>query len=150
MLAKTHFVIGLAISLYFLSHVNHKLIFIPVVLLATFLPDIDSGFSSLGRRWPLRGVQMFTDHRGIMHSYTVCVVISLIFAFFLPVVALPFFLGYSFHLLADSFTSNGIKPFWPLKYVSKGLVRTGGSVEQAIFYTFIIINVVLLIGLFLY
>ena len=144
MIWKTHLAIGLAVALYFANHSSKPLIFIPVVLIASFFPDIDSGFSYIGRRAIFKPVQLVVSHRGIIHSYTACIALSLLIAFFYPVLALPFFLGYSFHLFADSFTSQGIKPFWPLKAVSKGAVTTGGKIDKAIFYTFVLVDFVLL------
>ena len=144
MIWKTHVAIGLAVALYFSTHVNKPLIFIPVVLIASFFPDIDSGFSYVGRKAIFKPVQWTVSHRGIIHSYTLCIALSLLIAFFYPIMALPFFLGYSFHLFADSFTPQGIKPFWPLKAVSKGAVTTGGKMDKTIFYTFVLIDSVLL------
>lgn len=140
--------IGLAIGLYFLPFVTYKFWFIPVILIASVLPDIDSASSSIGRKSIFRPAQAFLTHRGPLHSYTVCVALSSVFAFFLPIFALPFFLGYSFHLFADSFTINGIKPFWPWRFESSGIVRTGGMMDRTLFVTFIIVNLFLLIMLF--
>ncbi len=148
MIKRTHLVIGLAIALYFLPLVKHKFLFIPIVLAASILPDIDSGFSQIGRKKIFRPVQMVFTHRGPLHSYTVCVFFSLIFAFIYPVFALPFFLGYSFHLFLDSFTINGIKPFWPFRYQSSGVARTGGMVDRFLFFGFLIIDIVLSLLLF--
>ena len=147
MLRRTHIVIGLATALYFIPYVTHKLLFIPLVLFSTLLPDLDSQFSLIGRKMIARPIQLFTDHRGFLHSYTFCIAISSLFAFFYPIVALPFFLGYSFHLFADSFTVKGIRPFWPLKFVSAGSVNTGGKVEIAIFWVFVLINIFMIIFL---
>ena len=148
MIKKTHLAIGLAISLYFLPFVKYKLLFIPIILIASLLPDIDSRFSHVGKKKIFRPVQIFFEHRGPLHSYTVCIIISLIFAFFYPIFALPFFLGYSFHLLADSFTVRGIKPFWPLKYVSNGIIKTGGLTDRSIFWCFAVMDVFLFVLLF--
>jgi inner membrane protein len=144
MIWKTHLAIGLAVALYFLSHVNKPMIFFPVVLASSFFPDIDSKFSYIGKKALSRPIQWTVSHRGIVHSYTLCIALSLLIAFFYPVFALPFFLGYSSHLFADSFTVQGIKPFWPLKAVSKGPVTTGGKIERVIFYTFVLIDAVFL------
>ncbi len=149
MIWKTHFAIGFAAALYFSTRVNRPLIFIPIVLLASLLPDIDSGFSKLGKKPIFRPVQMASSHRGIFHSYTFCIAASIIIAFFYPVLALPFFLGYSFHLFADSFTPQGIRPFWPLKSTSSGLVAAGGRIDKTIFYIFVIIDAIFL-GSFAY
>ena len=144
MIWKTHIAIGLAVALYFAGKVTHPMVFVPVVLFASLLPDIDSGFSYLGRKPIFRPIQMVSSHRGIMHSYTMAVFLALVLAFFYPILALPFFLGYSFHLFADSFTSQGIRPFWPLKSVSTGAVSVGGKVDKTLFYTFVFIDLVLL------
>ncbi len=149
MLWKTHLAIGLAVALFFAAKVTHPFIFIPVVLFSSLFPDIDSSFSRLGRKPVFIPVQIVSSHRGIVHSYTLAVFLSLILASFYPILALPFFLGYSFHLFADSFTQQGIKPFWPFKGVSKGAVSVGGKSDKIIFYTFVIIDAVLL-GSFVY
>ena len=149
MLWKTHLAIGLAAALYFSMHVNYPMLFIAITIASGFFPDIDSRFSYLGKNLVARPLQMATDHRGIIHSYTLCILLSFGIALLLPTVALPFFLGYSFHLLGDSFTPQGIRAFWPLKGISKGMIRTGGKIEKAIFYTFVIIDVVL-IGTIIY
>jgi membrane-bound metal-dependent hydrolase YbcI (DUF457 family) len=149
MLRRTHIAIGLAIGLYFLPFINHKLLFIPIILIASVLPDIDSISSHIGKRKIFRPLQAIFVHRGPLHSYTFCVGFSFVFAFIYPVVALPFFLGYSFHLFADSFTRRGLRPFWPLKFVSSGVVRTGRIVDRTIFYTMVIIDLFLFILLFL-
>jgi len=149
MIWKTHMAIGIAVALYFVGKVTHPLIFIPTVLFSSLFPDVDSGFSYLGRKPVFRPVQAVSPHRGIIHSYTLAIILSLILAFFYPILALPFFLGYSFHLFADSFTPQGIRPFWPLKSMSKGIVATGGKIDKTIFYTFVFIDLVLL-GSFIY
>ena len=149
MLRRTHLAIGLAVMLYFLPHVNDKVIFIPILLISSLLPDIDSGFSFFGRKAIAKPIQFISSHRGFFHSYTFCIIASILLALFYPVFALPFFLGYSFHLLADSFTINGIKPFWPFRFSSSGNVRVGGKMEYVIFFVFIILDVFLLLFLFI-
>jgi membrane-bound metal-dependent hydrolase YbcI (DUF457 family) len=148
MLRRTHLVIGLGIALSFISHVNNQFLFLFVVMLATVLPDIDSGFSALGKHWFTKPVQLFVSHRGFLHSFTFCITVSILLAFIYPPVALPFFLGYALHLFADSFTMQGIRPFWPLKASSKGPVNTGGVVEDAIFWTMAVLDVFILASLF--
>lgn len=149
MLLRTHVAVGLAVAFYFLPHVVNKLYFIPVVLIASTLPDIDTGYSSIGRKKIFRPVQLMTKHRGIFHTYTLCIAVSILFAFFYPVIALPFFLGYSFHLILDTFTPQGITPFWPLKIRVSGNVKTGGTIDTAIFYISLIFAVALLIKFFI-
>ena len=52
-----------------------------------------------------------------------------------------FFLGYSLHLLADSFTKAGITPFWPYSRIAKGHLITGGVVEKGIFFMFVFLDI---------
>jgi len=148
MIKRTHLAVGLAIGLYFLPLVAHKFFFIPIVLIGSLLPDIDSATSTLGKRRIFRPIQVFLRHRGPLHSYTICALICLVFAFFYPVVALPLFFGYSFHLFLDSFTVSGIRPFWPLKVQSSGMARTGGVADKMLFSVFSLIDVFLFILLF--
>jgi len=132
----------------FVQHINNQLVFVGMVLLATVLPDLDSSFSSWGRHLIFRPLQFFVKHRGIIHSFTTGVIASVAIAFFWPVASLGFFVGYSVHLICDSFTKEGIQPFWPLKAKSKGFIVTGGRIEESIFIFLILVNV-LLVGLFL-
>ncbi len=143
MLLRTHLAIGIAVALYFMPFVNEPWTFVIITIFASLLPDADSAFSHIGRKKVFKPIQLMTSHRGILHTYTFAVIISVLLGFFWPIVALPFFLGWSFHLLADSFTKLGIKPFWPLKAKSTGMVRTGGAIDKAIFITFLIIDVIL-------
>jgi inner membrane protein len=149
MIKRTHLAIGLALALLFLPSVNYKLIFFPIVLICALLPDIDSPDSYFGHHRIWKPLQFVVEHRGVFHSFTLCILFSLAFAFFVPVLALPFFLGYSCHLFADSFTQEGITPFWPWKRTSTGLLRTGGSIEYGIFIGFIIADVLLFAKLFI-
>lgn len=143
MLMRTHLAIGIGIALYFLPHIANKLIFFPIVVLTSLLPDVDSPNSAFGQRLIFKPFQWLFSHRGPIHSYTLCVLLSVLLAFFYPTLSLPFFLGYSFHLAIDSFTVNGIMPFWPLKFQIRGKIRTGGKIEQGIFFTMVIMDVFL-------
>ena len=144
---KTHLAIGVFLTLLLLPSVTHRVIFVPIVLLASLLPDIDSAYSTFGHKRIFRPLQLFVKHRGIIHSLTFCVFITALFAFLIPVLALPFFLGYGGHLLADSLTLDGIRPFWPLKKRASGKILTGGMIEQGIFIALIAANVLLVVSL---
>lgn len=145
---RTHLVINLLFILLFLPSVSDEFIFIFVALLATFLPDIDTGFSTLGKSGGGKLLQFFVRHRGFIHSFTFCIIISIALAAFLPILALPFFLGYSLHLLVDSFTLEGIKPFWPFNASSSWRLRTGSRMETALFVLFLIIDLLVFVFLF--
>jgi hypothetical protein len=49
----------------------------------------------------------------------------------------------------DSFTVDGIRPFWPLNTSLTGKIRTGGKMEFMMYVIFVILDVVMLISLFL-
>lgn len=149
MMLKTHLAIALSAIMLMIGAVEYKFAFVAITLVATLLPDIDSGFSTLGRKVIFRPIQFFTKHRGVIHSFTLCIIVSLFFAVYFPLFALPFFLGYGLHLIVDSFTSEGIKAFWPLKKEFKGPVRVGGTIENALFVGFCIADVILFISVFI-
>ncbi len=143
MLFRTHLAIGVFALVLFLPVVESKLFFGMMVLIGTLVPDIDNAFSKFGRNFFSKFVQATTSHRGIVHSLTLCFGLSLVLAFFIPVLAFGFFLGYSLHLIADSFTKRGIKPFWPWKKTAQGFLVTGSVVEKGVFVMFVIIDFVL-------
>lgn len=137
MLIRTHIAITIFGILILIQNVNHKTVFVVAALLAAFIPDADSENSAMGRKSPSKFFQFFTKHRGIAHSFIFLILITLGMVFIFPAVALGFFLGYGLHLFADSFTKNGITPFYPFsKAKSKGRVTTGGKFEIIIFIVF--------------
>lgn len=146
MLIKTHLVLVLFLMLVFLPHVTYKAVFFVVLLIASLIPDIDNAFSTLGKNRIFRILQWITKHRGVWHSLTFCIVISIVLTFVYPPSAFPFFLGYGMHLFVDSFTVEGIRPFWPLNSSISGKVTTGGKIEYLIFVMFSIFDVILLIS----
>ena len=107
---KTHVAFGAFLALVFLPFIVHKWIFVPIVLFCSLLPDIDCMHSYLGRYKILRPMQWIVKHRTLFHSLTFAVIISLLFAFYIPILAFPFFLGYVGHLFSDSITPEGIRP----------------------------------------
>ena len=148
MLLRTHLTFGIFMIILFLQHVNHKLIFVSMVFIATIFPDLDSSFSSWGRHLVFRPLQFFVKHRGIMHSFSFAILISVFLTIFWPVASFGFFIGYSVHLICDSFTKQGIKPFWPLKFKSKGPLRSGSRTESSIFIFLIVVDVLLFFKVF--
>lgn len=149
MLFKTHLATTLFSVLFLISHVEYKFAFLVVALVAGVLPDIDSGFSIPGKQSLFRPLRFLTRHRGFFHSLTFCILVTAFLVAYLPIYALPFFLGYSLHLFADSFTVDGIKPFWPFRYESRGLLKTGSVFEHALFIGFCIVDAVLIANFFL-
>lgn len=148
MLIRTHFAFIVMALILFVPHVENNVLFIFVALIATMLPDIDSGFSTLGKSKGFRFLQFFVRHRGLIHSFTFCIFISIILAIFWPILALPLFLGYSLHLFVDSFTQEGIIPFWPYSKKSSWRLRTGGMIETTLFLFLILVDIFLFIVVF--
>lgn len=144
MLLRTHFALAVFSFLLFLNVVNDKILFGFVLFIATILPDIDSRFSFVGRRKIARVLQFFTKHRGVIHSFSFLILITLILLLIFPKISFAFFLGYSLHLLLDSFTKDGITPFYPLKMKVSGGVSTGGRVEVLVL-SFLVFCSILLI-----
>lgn len=136
MLRRTHLALGLALAFYFLPVIkSDKLIFFAVVIVASMLPDIESGFSSPGKK--MFGLKTGAHKNYLLHTYTLLIPVTIIIALYYPTIALPFFVGYSFHLFIDSFSPQGIRPFWPFKTLSKGSISPGGKIDKVLFYTFV-------------
>lgn len=143
MLLRTHLMITLFFILLLWNNVTDKLVFVLVAFIATIIPDVDSRFSILGRRKIARILQFFTKHRGVIHSFTLLLLFTLFFVLFFPILALGFFLGYGLHLLADSFTVEGIQPFYPYRKKAKGKICTGGKSEITVLVFFIVVSLLL-------
>lgn len=148
MLIRTHLAFIVLALILFVPHVDNNLIFIFVALIATMLPDIDSAGSTIGHHRVFDLFRFFVHHRGFIHSFTFCFLISVLFAIFWPVVALPFFLGYGLHLFVDSFTQDGISPFWPYKKRSSWKLHTGSLVETTLFLFLLLLDLFLFIIVF--
>ena len=150
MLLRTHLAFAVLMIIIFIQQVSNKFVFAGLVLVATVLPDIDSGFSSWGRHLIFRPLQFFTKHRGILHSFTFAVVVSIVLALIWPIASLGFFIGYSVHLVCDSFTKDGIQPFWPWRVRSSGPIKSGGRIEDSLFIILILIDVLMFLFIFLF
>lgn len=150
MLLKTHLAINFFFALFFSSYMQHKTIFIALILVATAFPDIDNLNSYISRKAKIfsRIVHFFFRHREFFHSLVFVAISSFLLMFLSANVALPFFIGYSLHILADSFTIDGIRIFWPLKTRTKGRIRTNGLTEKIIFYAFILVDILYLAYIF--
>jgi len=144
MFKKTHLVIGLFAALFFLPYVNNKIVFFPVVLIASLIPDLDTIIFP-EKDYRILKILKSEHYKNFMHSYTFCIFLSAILAFFYPVLALPFFIGYSFHLFFDSLTVHGIAPFWPFKVKTKGFILPGGIAEKTITVIFGFLSILLVL-----
>ena len=145
MLIKTHLAITLFFALLLLPFVSNKIIFLAISLLATYIPDIDSSNSKLGRKIIFRPLQFFLKHRGFFHSFTFLFLATFIFLIIIPKIALGFFVGYASHLFADSLTISGIIPFFPWKKKISWKIRTGSRTEKILFFVLLIVNLLLIV-----
>lgn len=145
MLIKTHLAITLFFVLILLPFISEKIIFIIIALLATYLPDIDTKNSKLGKKIIFRPLQIFTTHRGFFHSFTFLFLTTLLLVMVFPIIAPGFFVGYASHLFADSLTISGITPFFPWKKKLFWKIRTGSFTEGILFFLILIINLLLIV-----
>ena len=144
MFKRVHVIVGLFMALYFLPVVNDKVVFFPVVLLASLIPDLDAVIApKIGSK--IFQSEKFKLYKDFMHSYTVCMFLSVIIAFIYPLLALPFFVGYSAHLFFDSLTLIGICPFWPSKSRVTGFIQSESKMERTIEAMFILFIVLLIL-----
>jgi len=147
MMLRTHLALGILIGMLFFNYVSSPIIFIIILIVATYLPDIDTAFSSVGSHWPFKFLHWFVKHRGFIHSLTMAFVISLVLSFLWPLIALPFFIGYSVHIVLDSFTPEGVAPFWPYRGKSFWKVKTGGKMDTSLFVFLLIADLLVFIFL---
>ncbi|MFH1248809.1 MAG: metal-dependent hydrolase [archaeon] len=151
MLVKTHILISLLVFLFLFNSIDNQLVFFAVMMLSTTLPDIDCGSSYISNRLTslVRLFTFFARHRGFFHSITAAILFSAILLPFSSLVSLAFFLGYSLHILSDSFTSAGITAFWPSKSIIRGRIATGGFSEKLLFIFLIAVNFIVALDIFL-
>jgi len=145
MMLRTHYAITACFVLLLLPSVSEKVLFVVIAFFATQLPDIDARYSRIGQKKIARVLQWFTRHRGMIHSFTFLFSLILLFLVFWPQAALGFFLGYGLHLFSDSFTKDGIMPFYPSQKKAKGSLRTGGRMEVGLFVGLVIADLFLLV-----
>jgi len=127
------------------QYVESPFLFLIIALFATYVPDIDSKNSKMGNHLLFRPIQWISRHRGMLHSFSFLILVTFFLALIFPLVALGFFLGFSSHLIADSFTIEGIKPFYPFKLRSSGNIITGSLSETNVLVMFLIADVILFI-----
>ncbi len=140
MFFRTHLIIALFFILIFFEYIENPIVFLPVIFLATIIPDIDSRFSRIGHHKIFRIFNFFVKHRGITHSFTFLAIVSLLFLLSFKEILLPFVLAYSLHLFLDALTLTGIMPLYPLKFRIKGKIKTGGIIETVLFVCFVLID----------
>jgi len=145
MLFRTHLAFAVLFILLIISFVDSKLWFVVFALVGFIVPDLDSKDSKFGRRLFFRPVQFFLKHRGFMHSLSFGFLVSLSLSIVFPVIGVGFFVGFSSHIFSDSFTREGIAPFWPYKKRSYGFIETGSFTEAIIFYSLVFVDTLIFV-----
>ena len=146
MLSRTHLLITLFFVLIFLNGVENKFVFVLTAIVATYIPDIDSKTSKIGRKKEFRFFQFFIKHRGVLHSLNFFFLISIFIYIYFPFLFQGFFLGYLSHLFADSLTIQGIYLFYPIKKKIHFKIRTGKNLEDFLYVFFLVLDSILFIG----
>ena len=128
MLGSTHLLFSLLLGSFYFNFVNpegilSKIVFASLLLVGTFLPDMDLKIPGL-------------KHRGIFHTIwpiVLILVLNALLADFLPFSIAVLALGYGVHLATDALTPYGVAPIWPLhKQRVRGPIRTGSLAELGI------------------
>jgi len=144
MLIKSHVVITIFFCFLLFQNSSDFVLFLFISIIATILPDLDTPQSKIGKKFKL--FNFFMKHRGIIHSFTFLLIISLIILLFWNKILFPFILGYSLHLVTDALTLHGIRLFYPLKLKIPGFIKTGGIFELILFIVFSLMDLFLLIN----
>jgi membrane-bound metal-dependent hydrolase YbcI (DUF457 family) len=146
MLFRTHLVIPIFFILLFFQPEQITIIFFAVAVFASLIPDIDSPFSKIGKHFKI--FNFFVKHRGVIHSFSFLFLIGILLFFFAREILFPFVFGYSFHLILDGITIQGIRPLYPMKFRINGIVKTGKLAENIIFLFFLAGDLFLVFKLF--
>ncbi|WP_337955223.1 metal-dependent hydrolase [Dictyoglomus turgidum] len=101
------------------------------------------------------------EHRGLLHSLTGLTFLNILLSIFyinnlknLPLNLSYFYngfytginIGYLGHIIGDSFTYQGIRPFYPVKWkISLRIFRTNSLQEKVLFYILSLANLILLL-----
>lgn len=105
--------------------------------LGALLPDIDSPYSTIGRRLPLLAwtIKWTIGHRGIFHSLLMAGLIGAGISVFNLWFGAGIAIGYISHLLLDSLNKEGVPLLWPSdKRISIPLISVGGIIERMVVF----------------
>lgn len=123
MTSKTHISIGIAAAVPLVTTYSYNMGYLMVVFIGAIAPDFDMNINIKHRTWT--------------HSILVLSISTLILISFDKTIALFWFVGYSTHLVSDSFTKMGVPflyPFIKERYGFK-ICKTGGTLDIILGYT---------------
>ena len=138
MLFATHILMGIVafLALKFVFNSEQIIVTFLLVILGSVLPDIDEPHSKISKAsGPLGTVlAFFFKHRGILHSiFVYCLLWGVVWYFWSFAYGLALFVGYCSHILMDSLTKGGIRPFLPFSgVVVRGPIRVGTLGERVL------------------
>ncbi len=139
MLAKTHVAFGVLAGLLTIKYgtVSNQLLFIALVIIGAFLPDVDHPESKINNTLKLtKAIPFFFSHRGFFHSiFAALLVFGALWYWLGFIYGFGLFVGYLSHLLSDALTVSGINFLHPVaRFRIRGPVQTGTIVETIIFF----------------
>ncbi len=150
---KTHIVFALFcyLLLAIIFGLEKEFYALLVLAISALLPDIDSASSYINNKFKLgKVIALTTKHRGFWHSVfgllAIIVITAIIFYLIDVNLALCFYVafGYLMHLLADSLTISGIKPFWRYSdFELKWKIKTNSIFEYVLFFILLVLTLYL-------
>jgi len=148
----THLSFSLLLGLILTKFMNLTvpvIIFLGIICVSSFLPDIDNATSFIGRR--AKPISLFLSHRQFFHSILCAIVISLVLFNLVGVAdyAFAFLIGYGSHLFLDSFNLGGMAMFWPSQIHIKGPFKCRGIFDMILFIVFTVVDLFLIKTMFL-
>ena len=138
MLYKTHLAFSILLSVILSHFYNLNFLSIVLILLSTFIPDIDIPTSKIGKKFKISSflANKIFHHRGFFHSLIFITLVYIVLKLIIETsYTLPILIGLSSHIFLDIFTKEGIALFTPFynKRIS-GFITTGSLSEKAIFF----------------
>ncbi len=150
MLAKTHIAFGVLAGLVTLkfADISNPLLFIVLVVLGVFLPDIDHAKSKINNTLKItKIIPLFFSHRGFFHSIFAAGLVFVLLSWWLGFIyGFGLFVGYVSHLLSDALTVQGVNFLHPVaQFRIRGPVKTGTLSEIIIFFAVLGVDAWLLV-----
>jgi|SRR3989344_4759365 len=115
-----------------------------LVLLGSFLPDIDHPQSKLGSK--IKWVGWLSQHRGFWHTpFAMLAVSSIVIVLTQVKMGVGFGIGYASHIILDTLTIKGVMLFYPFtrKRIT-GPIETG-SISEGLFFVLLFITLLIIL-----
>lgn len=150
MMFLTHLAFGILMGLLVIKfnflNINNNILFLITTSISSIIPDIDIATSFVSKKTSpaTYAISYFFKHRGIIHSIIIPIIIFIITYTANREIALAILLGYSSHIVLDSLTKEGIRPFSPItEYKIKGIIKSAGLADFMILIFLIILILVI-------